>query len=276
MNHEILLRKLQNYGIRGIPLKWFNSYLSNRNTFIEINSLKSEEIPINIGVPQGSILGPILFLLYVNNIPEISSFFRTQLFADDTIVSTSGPDFNILKTSTNTELMKLSNWTFANKLTLNASKTEFLVFSNRHYEKNDANLNLLGNIVHSSQTCKYLGVYLDRDMSFKSHIDHVLKKVSRHTGILYKIRDDLPITARLDFYYAYIYPYLSYNIIVWGAAYDSVLQPLFLQQKRTVRTVAGAGYRDHTDPLFRRYGTLKLIDIYKLQLLSHMHKPMIA
>ena len=108
--------------------------------------------------------------------------------------------------------------------------------------------------------CKYLGIYLDNKLTFNDHIKYVNSKISRHTGILYKIRDHLPIKSRLDYYYAYIYPYLSYNVIIWGGTYPIHLQPLIIQQKRTIRTICNAGYRDHTDPLFKRLNLLKFHD----------------
>ena len=109
-------------------------------------------------------------------------------------------------------------------------------------------------------------------MKFNIHIEHVCSKISRYTGFLYKIRDNLPIQTRLNYYYAYIYPYLSYNTMIWGSAYETHLQPLLLQQKRTIRTIASAGFREHTNPLFKQYQLLKIHDIYNFQLGTYMFK----
>ena len=271
VNHNILKAKLENYGIRGVPLKWLVSYLADRKCFVKIGSFNSKINTFNIGVPQGSILGPILFLIYINNLPKISDTLKTQLFADDTIVSNTHQNIDTLIDSTNIELLKLNDWTLANKLTIHAGKTKLLMVSNRIRSQNDYSINLLNNLVSPVNHCKYLGVRIDNKLTFKDHIGYIIAKISRYTGILYKIRDNLPMKNRLDYYYAYIYPYLSYNTIIWGCAYPTHLQPLIIQQKRAVRTITNAGFRDHTDPLFKRLKLLKVLDIYKLQLGIHMY-----
>ena len=195
---------------------------------------------------------------------------QTQLFADDTIVFNTGHDIDELTTSTNTELRKLNDWTNANKLTIHAGKTKLLIVSNRISTSNNLSIRIIDNEINPTSSCKYLGVFLDNRLTFKDHIKYINGKISRHTGILYKIRDKLPMKARLDYYYAYIYPYLSYNIIIWGSTYETHLHPLIIQQKRTIRTIIGAGYLDHTDPLFRRLKLLKLQDIYYFHLGTYM------
>ena len=195
---------------------------------------------------------------------------QTQLFADDTIVFKTGSDIDTLINSSNEELTKLNEWTRANKLTIHAGKTKLLVVSNRiplHY---NLSINILDNEISPSNCCKYLGVHLDKRLTFKDHIKYINGKISRHTGILYKIRNNLPMKTRLDYYYAYIYPFLAYNITIWGSTYPTHLQPLIIQQKRTIRTITNAGYRDHTNPLFRRLKLLKIQDIYHFHLGIYM------
>ena len=270
VNHNILLNKLQTYGVRGVPLNWLASYLANRKCYVQLDSFKSRLNTFNIGVPQGSILGPLLFLIYVNNLTKFSNTMQTQLFADDTIVFNTGPDIDALIDSTNSELIKLKNWTQANKLTIHAGKTKLLIVSNRLPSNATPSIRILDNEIAQSNCCKYLGVQIDRRLSFKDHIRYINGKISRHTGILYKIRDNLPMKSRLDYYYAYMYPYFSYNIIIWGSTFPTHLQPLIIQQKRTIRTLTNAGYRDHTDPLFKRLKILKLEDIYYFHLGTYM------
>ena len=188
----------------------------------------------------------------------------------NTIVSNTGPNIDTLIVSTNAELSNLKDWTQANKLTIHAGKTKLFVVSNKNLASHHVSINLLDSVIDPVSNCKYLGVYLDDKLTFKNHIEFINSKISRHTGILYKIRDNLPTKTRLDYYYAYIYPYLSYCAVIWGGTYDTHLQPLIIQQKRTIRTITNAGFRDHTSPLFKQLNLLKVVDIHNFQLGSYM------
>ena len=218
VDHSILLTKLESSGIRGQPLRWLKSYLQNRRCYIHINGINSNTNVFNIGVPQGSILGPILFLIHINHLPTFSTALNSQMFADDTIVSFSGSDLTHVTTTVTNELAKLSNWMCDNKLTINPSKTEILLVSNRMNHQDNFTLRFLDEDVSCSSSSKYLGVYIDNNLSFRDHIQHVTKKIAMHTGILYRIKQYLPLKARLNYYYGYVYPYLNYNIAVWGGS----------------------------------------------------------
>ena len=140
---------------------------------IGIGSHKSRINTFNIGVPQGSILGPILFLIYVNNLPKISDTLKSQLFADDTIVSNSGANIDSLITSTNTELEKLKDWTQANKITIHPGKTKILVVSKKRLQRRNLGLKLMDCNISPVNNCKYLGIYLDNKLTFNDHIKYV-------------------------------------------------------------------------------------------------------
>ena len=202
VNHNILISKLERFGVRGLPLNWLISYLTDRKCYVQLGPHKSSLNTFNIGVPQGSILGPTLFLVYVNNLPKFSNILTTQLFADDTIVSNTATNVNSLIDSTNNELSKLKDWTIANKLTIHAGKTKLLVVSNRIQSSQNISISILDSVISPSDSCKYLGVHLDSKLTFQDHIKYIMSKISRHTGILYKIRDNLPIKSILDYYYA--------------------------------------------------------------------------
>ena len=283
VNHSILLRKLSSYGIRGVALEWFRSYLRDRKCYVEISSTKSTVRTFNIGVPQGSTLGPIAFLFYINDLPSKieSNIVSPTIFADDTTMNTSHSNIDCLIFETNLALEKLYKWTVLNRLTIHESKTEVLLFSNRDVQSQTPSHNLvLNNTIlqrASSETtsqCKFLGVYLDMNLvpTFKRHINSVTAKVSKHSGILYRIRDRLPADARIRYYYAFIYPYLKYNVEVWGSSYPSHLKPLIIQHKRVIRTITNSGFNEHTTPLFFQLGLLKFTDIHKFHVLVRMHK----
>ena len=272
VNYDVLLRKLENFGVRGVPLDWFRSYLTDRKSFVQINSVKSSLKTTNIGVPQGSVLGPILFLLYINDVSNVSDGLVATLFADDTTLTVTDEDFSNLLSSTNTELTKLHDWTIQNRLTINVAKTELLIVTNRDTGAGEVLVRLGQGLVNRVESCKFLGVHLDHKLNFSSHINYICGKISKHAGILYRIRDNLPLNVRLNYYYGLIYPFLSYNVCVWGGTYASHLQPLIVQHKRLIRIITNSNYMDHTLPLFHRLNILKFEDIYKFNLLIQVHK----
>ena len=184
VNHKILFEKLEHYGIRDLPLKWIKSYLSERSQYVFYNSTKSDLKPITCGVPQGSILGPLLFLLYVNDIVNVSDKLFPILFADDTNVFLQGKNINEMCNVMNIELKKLVIWLNVNKLSLNIKKTHFMIFC-----KPRVKLNLNTNICINTQEIelvhktKFLGVIIDDKLLWSDHIQYICTKISKTIGI---------------------------------------------------------------------------------------------
>ena len=274
VSHNILLNKLEKYGVRSTSLELLKSYLVDRPSYVAIDSIRSREVKSNIGVPQGSILGPILFLIYVNDLPNFSSIIKTTMFADDTTLSLSHSDLNSALDAVSLELESFIKWTDSNRLSINVDKTEALLFSNRARPNDSLSIRMNTQEVSFSSSCRFLGVYLDDNLNFANHISHIVNKLSRSTGILYKIRDFLPTQAKLSYYYAFMYPYLSYNIVVWGGTSMVYFNKLIVQQKRIIRILGKVPPRTHTSELFHRFGILKLVDLYKFQVLIYMYKAM--
>ena len=149
--------------------------------------------------------------------------------------------------------------------------TECMIFSYRQYQTENL-VEFGGAQINFSSRFKFLGVTIDNDLSFRSHIDVILKKISKSAGILYRIRNCLPISTRLNFYYAFIYPYITYNIEIWGKTHLYLLDSLFKTQKRVVRTITGTAFSDHTSPIFKELKILKVFDVFKYVVCCHMYK----
>ena len=272
VNHDILIQKLERYGFRGSFLGWLKSYVSNRRCYVEIEGIKSGERVLDVGIQQSSILGPILFLLYVNDLPLVSKSFKTTLFADDTTFTNSHTNLDVLLSNSNTELVKIHDWTVSNRLTINTDKTETLLVTNRTYDHDQIKIQLNNKEIKLVDSCKFLGINIDSKFTFKNHIQLVLGKISKHSGILYRIRNKLTKKARLDYYYAMIYPYLSYNVCVWGSTNPTHLAPIVTLQKKIVRNIVNASFNDHSSPHFHRLALLKFPDIHRFFVLIRMFK----
>ena len=207
VNHKILLSKLEHYGIRGLPLDWFESYLTDRKQFVSLNGESSELKDISCGVPQGSVLGPLLFLIYINDLPNVSEKLNFFLFADDTNIYYESNDLQKLENVINHELKQLlSLWLKVNRLALNISKTNFLIFHSKQ-RRLDHNVTLkLDKKALSQKDCiKYLGVFVDCHLDWKHHISTVSKKVSRSIGVMYRIRKYVDLHVLKSVYYSLIY-----------------------------------------------------------------------
>jgi hypothetical protein len=273
VNHAVLLQKLSCYGIRGLPLDWMTSYLLNRQQCVKVGSQFSNYKTINIGVPQGSILGPLLFLFYINDLPNVSSKLASVLFADDTTLSAKHTNYEALITEINLELEKIKHWTLVNRLSVNIEKTFVMCFSNRRRGINrDLKVYFDTTEVKFQVSGKFLGVYVDRDLRFDVHITEMCKKISKSVGLLYKISSCVPEKILINLYHSLVYPYLLYCNIVWGGTYSAHLGPLQLLQKKIVRILTNQPYLAHTDPLFHRTGILKLNDIHRYLLALHAFK----
>ena len=204
MDHPTLLHKLYAYGIRGNAFNWFKGYSSERSQYVTYGSKHSETQIVKCGVPQGSILGPLLFIIFMNDICNASELLFLILYADDTSVQISGNDITYLVSSMNVELKLLSRWFRANKLSLNAQKTFYLVFHRARIKNHDLSKRIDGSTLNRSSNIKYLGVIIDHKLNWCEHITHVKNKVSKGIGILYKARQFLDKKSLHNLYYSFI------------------------------------------------------------------------
>ena len=274
IDHRILLRKLYSYGIRGSMLKWMESYLTDRSQYVVIDGKVSQTRGIKCGVPQGSILGPLLFIISVNDICNVSPMLFKILYADDTCVLISGNHLNNLIDRLNTELISLNNWFKANKLSLNTKKSFFMIFHRSRIKPNVINKVVIDNHeLTQVNSAKYLGVIIDHKLNWIEHISYVKSKMSKGIGIMYKARQFLTKKALLMLYHAYIFPYMTYCIEVWGCASQTQLNCLFLLQKKIIRIMNFSHYLAHTNPLFLTMKVLPLrkIFFYKVGLIMYKY-----
>ena len=263
VDHKILLKKLYAYGIRGIFLKWFESYLSGRTQYVVFDGVQSETHRVDCEIPQGSILGPLLFILNMNDICNVSKLMFTILYADDTCVLLRGTDLSKLIKLINSELNLLSTWFKSNKLSLNTGKTFYMVFHRARLKPNTNNDIIMdGNILTKVNSAKYLGVIIDHKLNWIEHIAYVKNKISKGIGIIYKARSVLSKTSLVSLYYSYVYPYLTYCIEAWGCAMQTNLLPLFLLQKKIIRLITFSPYLAHTGPIFLNLQLLPLEKIF--------------
>ena len=272
VNHSILLRKLDKYGIRGAPLDLISNYLKNRKQIVRINQSFSSSKIIKIGIPQGSILGPLLFLIYVNDLPNLSEIFSSTLFADDTTLTFKGSDLTLLTVILNDELNKFKAWSDSNRLTVNVEKTNCLLVTNLANPVPFNNILLDNQPLNFVDQIGFLGITLDKNLKFDAHIRFICNKVSKSIGILFRIKHLVPNSCLKTLYYSIIHPYFLYCLPVWGCAYNAHLYPLVVLQKKAIRILSGASYLEHTNPLFLSNRILKLQDLYTFSIANYTYK----
>ena len=268
---ELLLKKLHKYGIRNTCYKMLRSYLTDRIQCVKIRNTLSTFKQVTIGVPQGSILGPLLFILYINDLPNISKDITCLSYADDTAIIFKNKDPKKLQNIVDTVTHKMYDWFNANFLSINVSKT-----FTQHYSIGSPaaliDVKINGEKVKESEVIKYLGLLIDSKLKFTKHIDHISSILSRNIGIIARIRYFIDKKTTHLLYNSLILPHINYCCLIWGSNYHSQLNKVIILQKRAVRLIEQIYPPLSSKPIFKKYKILRITDIAISQMLLVLHK----
>ena len=248
--------------------------------WITVSGSDSSKKIMRYGVPQGSILGPLLFIVYINDIPEIFKLAKFILYADDANILLTGKSMAEIDEQLTELSVALVKWVNCNGLALNLSKTNYMIFA-RQKVQNTINLYIAGTLIQRKSEAKFLGVIVDEKLSWSQHVKCIKAKMSRYVGIMYKIRHVLPTQARLQIFHSFVQSHLNFCSLVWGFSTKANIESLFASQKKGMRAAMSGYvnyfYKDgnlptHTKPSFCKYGVLTVHGVIATNTLIFMHK----
>ena len=276
VNRKILLFKLYKYGIRGSAYNLLQSYLSNRKQFIKVGNIKSNYCDVEVGLPQGSIISPLLFLILINDLKNCTNL-QVINFADDTLIYHKINDPTNINLYINMEFDKVKQWMSANHLRINYSKTKHIIFStnssklslfNKISIKGDNN-----NVIERVEDCKYLGIFLDEKLTWKKHIEHIMKKLSKTIGVFYRIRRLLNKSSLVLILKSLFITHLKYGILCYGRANKTNLKPLNILFNRALRCINFYKQKEiRVSQLYTDQQVLTLDNMFTLEIAKFSYK----
>lgn len=270
VDHRLLLEKLERIGVRGVANQWIASYLQNRKQIVTIGKNRSEEKTINVGVPQGSILAPILFIIFINDLPSNIND-TTIMYADDTNIFISGESLEEVSQRAGNVVQYVHNWCSDNGLLLNAEKTQFMSFFPKNKSNDHSSLIRINHkSIQQVQSSKFLGIFIDQKMTWEDHVNHLLSKLSTTCFVIKQLKNTVSINILKLAYFGLAQSTLNYCLMFWGNS--SYMNKAFLIQKRIVRCMVGAHSQTSCKPLFKQLKILTLPCLYILQATLYIHK----
>jgi hypothetical protein len=276
LNHEILISKLKYYGVTGIAGDLIKSYLSNRFQRVRIRTSQfanstSRWRLVKYGVPQGSILGPLIFILYTNDLPYmVKNNVLPVMFADDASFIVSNPNLKDMTYNVGVVLNRIQKWYRANILLLNKDKTAIIHFPSGIACRSMDNTNSTSDKTYPTDSLKFLGVTIESSLTWGKHTDLITSKLNSLGYMIRSLRPVLTVNVIKQIYFSYIHSILSYNIIFWGSAPSS--KTVFIVQKRIVRLIMNARTNEPCRNIFRRLGILTLYSQYILSVIMFVAK----
>ena len=270
LNFDILLSKLRYYGVSGVALDLMKSYLTGRKQYVIFGETKSNFTNTSTGIPQGSILGPLLFSIYINDLITVSEKFNFLMYADDTTLYFNVENFtqNKFEKECKLELTKLTNWLQYNKLSLNIEKTKCLHFHKPQRKLTPLRLNINNTIIEKVNWFNYLGIILNENLTWRNHIEMAANKIAKITGVLNTLKYAYPWQILLSLYNTLIMSHINYGLLLWGTK----IYELEHQQKKAVRTIKNNHPLAHREPLLKNLGLLNVHDLYHIKILKFYYK----
>ena len=274
LNHIILLSKLKFYGIQQDALCLLKSYLTNRSQYVQLDNVKSSHHTVLCGIPQGSVLGPLIFNIFINDIIKASSKFDFILYADDTTLVSTLENFGTLnnvaelENAINCEISKISSWLVSNMLVLNVAKSKLMLFFKSPKRPPKLTLTINGDIIEQVEEFNFLGITVDQNVNWDAHITKISIKLARVIGILHKLKRTFPQHILRTIYNSLIHPHFVYGLYLWGLK----CRRIKVLQKKAVRILAFKPYVSHSTPIFKILQILKIEDLYTIQLYKLYYK----
>ena len=273
VDHSILLGKLDHYGIRGHTNTFINSYLSNRRQYTVVNNTNSSIRTIETGVPQGSVLGPLFFLIYINDVINATKDEKTVLFADDTSLLYRHKNLHVLKEKAETGLKTICDWLISNKLSLSWEKTNFMIF---HSPRKNAEflkeLSIHNFAIKRINHIVYLGMHIDEHLKWDKHINHICNNLSKNFHMFYSIRNLLTNQLKKQLYYSLVHSKISYGIEIYGACNITLMNKVQIMQNKLLKVLYNLPFRTDTNDLHANLGLLKIRDIYESRILKFVYE----